>query len=257
MKLFFRLFLALTLFVTSAQAQVVFNNGGGAGTSVNLATFTNTRLGEFFFAYAGKTEAGLLAVNPGTIANGAIDYPLWAAQYPEFVSGNDIVFPPNVEGMFLRNLGGAAAVQGAFQTDATAVNGLSGTQIRYNSLPNNTSLGGSNARWRGTSNTPITLTASIDTNCEVLQLNAGTPIVTTNGVTINPGDWHINCQESGTLWAAPASGNYATSNLTSDAARSHAWNHNQLVVRQELMLKRTSLAVTTTETIQLVLTNQH
>lgn len=44
--------------------------------------------------------------------------------YPEFVSGNDIVFPSNVGGMFLRNLGGNATTEGTFQNDATAINGL-------------------------------------------------------------------------------------------------------------------------------------
>ena len=56
--------------------------------------------------------------------NGAIDFPVWASQYPEFVSGNDIVFPADVEGMFLRNLGGTAGAEGVTQADATARNGL-------------------------------------------------------------------------------------------------------------------------------------
>src|SRR5690606_12062550 len=79
------------------------------------------RIGEFVYARSGRTLAdGYLAVSPGTISNGAITYPLWAAQYPEFVSGNNIVFPSNVRGMFLRNLGGNAAAEGAFQNNATA-----------------------------------------------------------------------------------------------------------------------------------------
>ncbi len=79
------------------------------------------RIGEFVFAKSGLTVTeGYLPVTPGTVANGAVDYPLWAAKYPEFVSGDDIVFPADVAGMFLRNLGGTAAAEGVLQSDATA-----------------------------------------------------------------------------------------------------------------------------------------
>lgn len=87
------------------------------------ANIKETRLGEFFFAKSGsKTLAeGYLAVSPGTVANGATTFPKWAALYPEFVSGNDIVFPADVEGMFLRNVGGLAAAEGQHQDHATAL----------------------------------------------------------------------------------------------------------------------------------------
>src|SRR5690606_36276781 len=92
------------------------------GTAPEWATAeVSRRIGEFVYAKSGKTVAdGYLAIRPGTIANGAVAYPLWAAQYPEFISGNDIVFPANVAGMFLRNPGGNAAAEGTFQTNATA-----------------------------------------------------------------------------------------------------------------------------------------
>lgn len=86
------------------------------------------RVGEMIFATtdASKTAAnGYLAVSPGTVTGGATDYPVWAAMYPEFVSGSDIVFPANVNGIFLRNLGGNAGTEGVFQNDATAPNSLS------------------------------------------------------------------------------------------------------------------------------------
>jgi hypothetical protein len=94
-----------------------------AGTAPEWTTApTSKRIGEFVFAKSGRTTAdGYLAVNPGTIANGAVLYPIWAAQYPEFVSGSDIVFPTNVEGMFLRNLGGDASGEGSYQGNATAI----------------------------------------------------------------------------------------------------------------------------------------
>lgn len=80
------------------------------------------RIGEFVYAKSGKTVAdGFLAVNPGTISGGATTYPLWAAQYPEFISGTDIVFPVNVAGVFLRNTGGDATTEGVIQEDATAL----------------------------------------------------------------------------------------------------------------------------------------
>jgi len=79
------------------------------------------RVGEFIHAKSGRTAAdGYLAVVPGTVTGGATDYPVWAALYPEFVSGSDIVFPANVNGIFLRNIGGNAGAEGVFQADATA-----------------------------------------------------------------------------------------------------------------------------------------
>ena len=82
------------------------------------------RIGEFVYAKSGRSPAdGYLPVSPGTIANGAVDYPLWAAQYPEFISGNDIVFPNDVSGMFLRNIGTSGvggsypAPEGVFQAN--------------------------------------------------------------------------------------------------------------------------------------------
>ena len=92
-----------------------------AGTAPEWVTEVSKRIGEFVFAKSGKTEAnGYLAVSPGTIVNGATTYPLWASQYTEFVSGNDIVFPSDVAGMFMRNIGGNATTEGNFQDDATA-----------------------------------------------------------------------------------------------------------------------------------------
>jgi hypothetical protein len=41
--------------------------------------------------------------------------------YPEFVTGNDIVFPTDVAGIFLRNLGGNANPELTFQDDRTAL----------------------------------------------------------------------------------------------------------------------------------------
>lgn len=89
-----------------------------------LATRTpvSKRLGEFVYAKSGKTLAdGYLAVSAGAIPDGATLYPLWAAQYPEFVSGVDIVFPADVDGMFLRNTGGNANIEGDFQGYTTAL----------------------------------------------------------------------------------------------------------------------------------------
>ncbi|MDE5421153.1 hypothetical protein L3073_02910 [Ancylomarina sp. DW003] len=111
----------------SAGQVLAINDAGTAPIWKTMASSGSDgkRIGEFVYAKSGRTEAdGYLAVNPGTIVNGATTYPLWAAQYPEFVSGNDIVFPADVEGMFLRNVGGNAGTEGVFQTDQTAANGL-------------------------------------------------------------------------------------------------------------------------------------
>lgn len=122
-----------------AEGSMLFNNGtdwlnfpkgdagqvlqmNAAGTAPEWATpAAKKRIGEFIYSKSGRTAAqGYLAVTPGTITNGAVTYPVWAAQYPEYVSGNNIVFPSNVAGMFLRNVGGNAGTQGASQNDATA-----------------------------------------------------------------------------------------------------------------------------------------
>lgn len=122
-----------------AEGSMLYNNGtdwidfpkgtagqvlqmNATGTAPEWATPSSVkRIGEFIYAKSGRTVGeGYLAVSPGTVVNGAVNYPLWAAQYPEFVSGNNIVFPADVAGMFLRNIGGNATTEGNFQGDATA-----------------------------------------------------------------------------------------------------------------------------------------
>jgi len=129
-------------------------------------TGVSPRIGEFTFvsSAAGKTEAeGYLPVTPGTVVGGATTYPLWAAIYPEFVSGADIVFPVGVEGMFLRNLGGNAAAEGVFQADATAPNGLNASYVRPNSpVSTNVNSGGGNTV-RSISTANATLTGDAET----------------------------------------------------------------------------------------------
>ena len=93
--------------------------GGGGSTLGSVSA----RVGEFIHAKSGSFSLGdgYLPVSPGTIANGAVSYPVWAGKYPEFVSGNDIVFPADVAGMFLRNLGGNAGTEGVSQAYRTAL----------------------------------------------------------------------------------------------------------------------------------------
>jgi len=100
---------------------VGFNTAsGGSGASGGASK----RIGEFVYAKSGKTPSnGYLEVLPGPITNAALTYPLWAAMYPEFVQGNDIVFPADVDGMFLRNLGGEAGAEGIFQNHEIQAHG--------------------------------------------------------------------------------------------------------------------------------------
>lgn len=91
---------------------------------LSRAKGTSRRLGEMVFLKSAKfandaaaMSAGYLPVKPGTVTNGALTFPQWAALYSEFVVGPDIVFPADVDGMFLRNLGGAALGEGLFQAD--------------------------------------------------------------------------------------------------------------------------------------------
>jgi hypothetical protein len=110
---------------TAGQA-LVMNAGATApewaAPSASLGS-VSARVGEFIHAKSGSFSLGdgYLPVSPGTIANGAVSYPVWAGKYPEFVSGNDIVFPADVAGMFLRNLGGNAGTEGVSQAYRTAL----------------------------------------------------------------------------------------------------------------------------------------
>lgn len=116
-----------TFFSDTARQRLVVEKVSATEWQVGLGSSfagTSARLGEFFFAKSGRTDTGLLAVSAGTVTNGANLYPKWAAMYPEFISGANIVFPADVEGMFLRNLGGNAESEGSSQADGTAVNGL-------------------------------------------------------------------------------------------------------------------------------------
>jgi len=96
---------------------------GSSGPSETPGSSPSTRIGEMIFASSKDTNKtlanGYLEVKEGTVAGGAIDYPLWAAMYPEFVSGDDIVFPLDVNGMFLRNLG--TGVSGFVRANAEGV----------------------------------------------------------------------------------------------------------------------------------------
>jgi len=117
----------LTL-ASDASINLVYDSGasrwrvvGGTGSG-STTTAMSKRVGEFVYAESGRsTTDGYLAVSPGTITNGAVLYPTWAAKHPEFVSGSNIVFPSNVAGMFMRNVGGNAAAAGTFQSDSTAL----------------------------------------------------------------------------------------------------------------------------------------
>jgi len=93
-----------------------FSKSSNSSGSNNVGV---SRIGEWFFGSSNLlvTRADVIAVNPGRIINGAVTHVQWSALHPEFIDGDDILFPANVEGMFLRNIGGEAAVEGVFQQD--------------------------------------------------------------------------------------------------------------------------------------------
>lgn len=91
-------------------------------------------------------------------------YPVLATRYPSWVVGADIQYPDRntaVGGRFLR--GGNDADVGTERTDTTAPNSLSVRYTRYASIPNNSSIGGSNGRWRGTTTSTATVTGDAET----------------------------------------------------------------------------------------------
>jgi hypothetical protein len=151
----------------------------GVTRTQNTSTSVSPLVGVFLHAKptASKTAAfGWLAVTPGTITNGATLYPAWAAMYPEFVSGANIVFPANVNGMFLRNVGGNAAATGVFQADRTARNGLGVSDPGHN---HSLTLVGSALNVSGGA-----------TNSAVF--GGGSTGSSTTGITLNTGDVETN-----------------------------------------------------------------
>ena len=129
------------------------------------AVGVSRRLGEMvhmkstrFVDDAAAMVQGYLPVKPGTVANGAASYPLWAAMYPEFVSGADIVFPADVDGIFLRNIGGNAGVEGDIQSDQNQAHTHTVTDTNH---PNFTGRGtGSNVARNGIANTTRTTSSN-------------------------------------------------------------------------------------------------
>jgi hypothetical protein len=151
----------------------------GVTRTQSISTTVSPLVGVFLHAKptASKTAAfGWLAVTPGTITNGATLYPAWAAMYPEFVSGSNIVFPADVNGMFLRNVGGNAAATGVFQADRTARNGLGVSDPGHN---HSLTLVGSALNVSGGA-----------TNSAVF--GGGSTGSATTGITLNTGDVETN-----------------------------------------------------------------
>jgi len=171
----------------TAGEALVMNAGATApewaAPSASLGS-VSARVGEFIHAKSGSFSLGdgYLPVSPGTIANGAVSYPVWAGKYPEFVSGNDIVFPADVAGMFLRNLGGNAGTEGVSQAYRTALpannfttddpgnhnHGINGNRSATGSGESSVSSGGTdsdyNTKFAGNHTHDITGGGDIETN---------------------------------------------------------------------------------------------
>jgi hypothetical protein len=94
---------------------------------IEIQNMRHLRIGEFVYAEAGKSLAdGYLAIQANAVvSNASVNYPIWFGKAPtSWKNGNNIKFPSDVGGIFLRNSGGLAGSVGYFQDDATAVNGL-------------------------------------------------------------------------------------------------------------------------------------
>jgi len=111
-----------------------------------------------------KTPAqGYLPWKDGRVVNGAIDYPVFASMVPWWVDGNDLLFEGTVDGAYIRNLGGNAAAEGVFQSDATAVNGLSATYRRVNNQVSTNVNNGAGNTLRSFGEVALPLTGDIET----------------------------------------------------------------------------------------------
>jgi len=138
------------------------SNTDNANTSVALETFSDNLLGQLFYSSHNTPSTGLLYM--GETYNWA-DNPklknIFDANNHEFINDNgDGTFVVAQHSDFLR--AGENAI-GTHVDDTTAVNGLSGTYIRYNTIPTNSSTGGNNGRWRGTSTRAIALSGDAET----------------------------------------------------------------------------------------------
>ena len=129
------------------------------------AVGVSRRLGEMvhmkstrFASDAAAIAQGYMPVKPGTIVDGALDYPLWAAMHTEYVSGDDIVFPADVDGMFLRNLGGNAANEGVYQVDENKAHTHTVTDVNHPDFTNNGN--GANVARRSSASTTRTTSSN-------------------------------------------------------------------------------------------------
>lgn len=119
-----------------------------------------TKIGTKLEAEPGRDENdGLIPLIDGyTITNGATGYPLFAARWPSFVSGLDLVVPAGWNGVFNRNLGGNAAAFGVLQANEIQSHTHPYIDTNHNQFTNNGN--GSNVARRGSVNTNRTTSAT-------------------------------------------------------------------------------------------------
>jgi len=134
-----------------------------------IAKGTSRRIGEIvvkksslFTDDADAMSKGYLPIKSGTVIDGALNFPLWAAAYSEFVTGNDIVFPTNVDGITFRNVGGNAGAEGTFQAFATNVDGILAPD-RYAPAFTGRGTGGNVARNGNTTTNRALLNGAVET----------------------------------------------------------------------------------------------
>lgn len=108
-------------------------------------------------------EAGFIPIKEGTYSGLAASNPVAASLHPQWVSGSNFIFTDQVAGMFLRNVGGNAAAEGAFQDDGTDVNGLMIGYCQENDLEQGWSGAGDLAVW-GTDREDTNTSQPFDSN---------------------------------------------------------------------------------------------
>ena len=147
-------FVVINLIDPTTGEFLIRETGRDVGIRAELWIVANTvskRLGEMvhkkstsFASDADAMSQGYLPIKQGTVTNGVLIYPLWSAIYTEFVIGNDIVLPTDVEGMFLRNIGGNSEVEGDFQDSDNKAH--THTHGRATNRTGNTANGGNSNR---------------------------------------------------------------------------------------------------------------
>jgi len=182
----------------------------------------NSLIGDWVFKYRGSMSdedlesLGYFPLKGGTYTDYKAKYPIASVRIPQsWISGNDWVIPNDVEGTFLRNIGGNAGNEGEFQDDDIKPHTHSytkpssddrfgdgssyGDYATYHPSTLNTGTAG-NTETRP-KNYAIQLCIIVDTIGKVLTIPDSLDVAKSVTITINGGSTLVNNKSSETIYA--------------------------------------------------------